>query len=112
MAEKRLRASAKGKFTRQETHLRGLINIQGDKSIVTPAYEKFVDCWNQLEGAHDAFLAVEDIDVETHDDGDKYLEDPSTRYAALVQEYAEFLKRSGESDRALQKEADEGARVL
>ena len=112
MAEKRKRASAKGKFTRQETHLRGLIDIQGDKSIVAPAYQKFVDCWNQLEEAHEEFIAVEDIDVETHDDGEKYLEDLSVRYGTLVQQYAEFLKKSGEIDQAIQKEADEGARAV
>ena len=113
MAEKRKRATAKGKFTRQETHLRGLIDVVADKSIVAPAYEKFVACWNQLEEAHEEFLAVsEDIVVETDDDGDKYLEDLSQRYGTLVKLYAGYLKTSGETDRANQKEADEGARAV
>ena len=84
MAEKRQRATAKGKFTRQETHLRGLINVQADKSIVTPAFEKFVERWNQLEDAHDEFIATEDIDVETHADGDQYLADLSVRSSSRL----------------------------
>ena len=111
MAKKRQRASAKGKFTRQETLLKGLIDVQADKSIVTPAFEKFVERWNQLEDAHDEFIATEDIDVETHADGDQYLADLSVRYGALVQDYATFLKTSGETDLTKQKQIDEGARA-
>jgi multidrug efflux pump subunit AcrA (membrane-fusion protein) len=111
MAEKRKRATAKGRFTRQETHLKGLLDIAGDKVIVTPAYEKFVECWNRLEEAHEDFVDADDIEVETDDDGNKYLDDLNARYGTLVQRYAAYLKTSSEKDRADRKAEDENERA-
>ena len=51
--EKKKRSAAKGKFTRQETHLREMLINKSAKVIVAPQYEKFVDCWNSLEDAQD-----------------------------------------------------------
>ena len=111
--EKRKRSAAKGKFTRQETHLKELIEGFAAKEIVAPQYEKFVQCWNSLEEAHDKYMEVaEDIDIETDDEGLKYLDDPSQRYRALVSKYAEFFKSSEDVDRAEQKRAEEETRAL
>ena len=112
MAEKRNRSNAKGRFTRQETHLTGLLDIEADKVVATPAYEKFVDCWNRLEESHDAFIAAVDIDVENDVDGDKYLDTLNVRYGALVQRYAEYLKTSNEKDRADRRIEDQDARTV
>ena len=60
------------------SHLAELLDIQGDKVIVTPAYEKFLDCWNRLEEAHKEFVDAENIEVETNDDGDKYIDEFGT----------------------------------
>ena len=111
--EKRKRSAAKGKFTRQETHLRELIDNAAAKAIVTPQYEKFVQCWNSLEEAHDNYMEkADDIDIETDDEGLKYLDDPSERYRALVSRYAEFFKSSDVVERADQKKAEEDSRAV
>ena len=110
--EKRKRSSAKGTFTRQETHLTELLDLKSPMVVVTPQYEKFLQCWNNLEEAHESFLAVEDIDAETHDDGDAYLVDPSKRYRTVVNRYAEYLKSSAETDRAEQKQVEESSRAV
>ena len=111
--EKRKRSAAKGKFTRQETHLRELIDNAAAKAIVTPQYEKFVLCWNCLEEAHDNYIEIaEDIDIDTDAEGLKYLDEPSERYRALVAKYAEFLKSSDVVERADQRKAEEDSRAV
>ena len=110
--EKKLRASAKGKFTRQEKHLTELLDdVNSAKVIVTPQFDKFVDCWNKLEDAQDAFIAVTEIDVEVDADGFKYLDDISARYRALVKRYAEFLKKANTSDQEELQKVEESARA-
>ena len=84
MAEKQKRTSAKGRFKRQETHPAELLDIQGDNVIVTPAYEKLLECWNWLEEAHEEFVDAENIEVETNDDSDKYIDELNVRYRNLV----------------------------
>ncbi len=110
--EKRKRAAAKGKFTRQETHLTEMINNKSAKVIVTPQYEKFVECWNSLEDAHDGYMEVADFDIEEDDDGLKYLEDPSKRYRILVNRYSEFLKESDDADRTERKQSENDSRAV
>ena len=56
--EKKKRGLAKGKFTRQEHLLSEMIDSNATKVIVTTQYEKFVECWNTLEVAHDNFMEV------------------------------------------------------
>ena len=110
--EKKLRASAKGKFTRQEKHLTELLDdVNSAKVIVTPQFDKFVDCWNKLEDAQDAFIAVTEINVEEDADGIKYLDDISARYRALVKRYAEFLKKANTSDQEELQKIEESARA-
>ena len=79
-----MRASAKSKFTRQETLLQELLQNGSAKAIVTPQYEKFVEYWQKLEDAQDRFLEVTEIDIDEHADGLKYLDGPSLRYRTLV----------------------------
>ena len=52
--EKKKRGIAKGKFTRQENLLTDMLDRNAAKVIVAPQYEKFVECWNCLEVAHDS----------------------------------------------------------
>ena len=110
-AEKRKRITAKGKFTRQEKLLTELLDNSAPEAIVTPQYEKFVQCWNSLEDAHDSYMEIADFDIEADNEGLKYLEDPSTRYRALVKRYSEFLKTSGDADRDEQKKAVDDVRA-
>ena len=109
--EKKLRASAKGRFTRQEKHLTELLDDNSAKVIVTPQFDKFVDCWDKLEDAQDAFIEVTDIDVEEDADGVKYLDGPSERYRALVKRYAEYLKKANTSDQEELQKTEESARA-
>ena len=62
--EKKKRGIAKGKFTRQENLLTDMLDRNASKVIVAPQYEKFVECWNCLEVAHDSFMEVADLDID------------------------------------------------
>ena len=81
--EKKKRGLAKGKFTRQERLLSEMIDSNAAKVIVTPQYEKFVECWNTLEVAHDNFMEVAEFDIEESPEGVIYMEDPANRYRDL-----------------------------
>ena len=107
-----MRASAKSKFTRQETLLTELLHNRSAKAIVTPQYEKFVEYWQKLEDAQDRFLEVTDIDVEEDADGLKYLDGPSLWYRNLVKDYSEFVRKADEDHQADQKMTEESARAI
>ena len=111
MAEKQNRANAKGRFTRQESTLKDLLDIEADQAVVTPEYKRFADCWNRLNDAHDVFISSVQIDVEAHDDGDKYLDPLNVRYNTLVRRYAEYLKTATQKVRADRKIDDDNARA-
>ena len=81
--EKKKRAIAKSKFTRQESLLTEMLDNKAAKVIVSPQYEKFIECWNSLEGV-------------------KYLEGPGARYRDLIKKYADFLNSSMNEERAIE----------
>ena len=100
--EKKKRGLAKGKFTRQERLLSEMIDSNAAKVIVTPQYEKFVECWNTLEVAHDNFMEVAEFDIEESPEGVIYMEDPANRYRDLVKKYADYLNVSVDAERAVE----------
>ena len=114
MAEKKERTLALRNFTRNLNQLNDLLDESAPPSLVTPQYDKTKKCWERLEDAHDAFINVVDdneMDIETDKDGLAYIDDPTTKYNAMLKSYATYLKTSDETIRTqtTQKAAEERA---
>ena len=62
--EKKKRAVAKSKFTRQESLLTEMLDNKAAKVIVSPQYEKLIECWNGLEEAHDNYIEVAELTLK------------------------------------------------
>ena len=100
--EKKKRAIAKSKFTRQESLLTEMLDNKAAKVIVSPQYEKFIECWNCLEEAHDNYMEVAEFDIKVHPEGVEYLEGPGARFRDLIKKYADFLNSSMNEERAIE----------
>ena len=92
-AAKRQRSTALMNFSRNGKSFNTLITNAAPLSTVQPAYEKVIACWDKLEEAHDAFLAITDIDLETDARGYKYIDEPAVRHDAVLVSYSNFLKK-------------------
>ena len=79
-----------------------MLDSKAAKVIVSPQYEKFVECWNCLEEAHDNYMEVAEFDVEVHPEGMEYLEGLGAQYRDLIKKYADFLNSSMNEERAIE----------
>ena len=105
---KRLRITALSNFTRNLNKLKKFIDSSAGATIVTPQYERVIQCWTKLEDSHDTFLeAATDIDLETHDEWIKYLDEPGERYGEIMVSYSEYLRDQGEKDRTAEVKRSE-----
>ena len=95
MAEKakKKRSSALASFTRNYNSLLSLINVSSPISVITPQYERVMTSWAKLEAVHEEFIDVTDIDIETDDNGLKYLDEPNERKQEGLSRYATYLKQ-------------------
>ena len=110
MDEKKARSAALNKFTRNRKALDDLLNAAAPGSLVNPQFEKFKTCYEILEDAHDAFIAATDIDVETDNNGFKYMDDPSALYNELVTRYSQSLTGFDEQERGQRKQREKDDR--
>ena len=99
-AAKRRRSTALKNFSRNENTFNKLITNSAPSSTVQPAYEKVIACWQILEEAHDAFLEIADIDLETDVGGYRYIDEPAERHDAVLVSYSNFLKKDAEAVRS------------
>ena len=99
-AAKRRRSTALKNFSRNENTFNKLITNSAPSSTVQPAYEKVIACWGILEEAHDAFLEIADIDLETDVGGYRYIDEPAERHDAVLVSYSNFLKKDAEAVRS------------
>ena len=94
----------KGAFTRSLTRLTKLIESEALYKFVEEQFERVRTCYHNLEIAHNAFLMVTDIDIETHADGLLYMTEPDQKYDEAITAFTEFQKRDQEQqaiDRAV-----------
>ena len=109
--EKKQRSSALSKFTRNLNALTNLLDSNSPGLLVNPQFEKLRKCYEDLEDAHDAFIAaVTDIDVETHKDGFGYMNAPSEQYNEVLRRYSEKLNEFQLQERGNQKEREKDVR--
>ena len=106
--EKKERTIALSNFTRNLNSLNTMITNSAQTSIVVEQFNKFKGCWDKLEAAHDAFISVTDIDIETDKDGLSYIDAPNDKFNAAVQYYSDFLKTANDNEQ-LQSRANENA---
>ena len=99
-AAKKRRSTALNQFTRNVNSFNKLIASSAPAVTVNPSYEKVIDSWEKLEEAHDAYLEVTDIDVETDKGGFKYMDEPAERHDAVLVSYSNFLKADSEAVRS------------
>ena len=110
--EKKQRSSALSKFTRNLNALTNLLDSNSPASLVIPQYDKLKLCYEFLEDAHDAFILVTDIDVETDKDGLDYMNNPSNEYNAILKRYSEKLTEFEVQERGLRKEREKDDREV
>ena len=93
---RRRRSTALSNFTRNENSFKKLLDSKAPAPIVKPLYEKVVSAWEALEKAHNEFLEITDIDIETDNVGHRYMDEPVERFDAVMMSYSDFLKREEE----------------
>ena len=82
MAEKRVRTNALSNFTRKYNEFTNLIAKSPPSDLLVKVYTKLDECYEKLETAHDAFIAIaDDIDIDNDVAGVKFMEVPAARYA-------------------------------
>ena len=91
--EQRKRSQAKSKFTRNYNVLDKLISENAPLELVKPQFEKFKNCWESLELAHDTYLELSGVDDVDENNGSKgYLDEPGERHSAILLSYSTYLK--------------------
>ena len=105
-----MRGQALGNLTRSIKKLNEHIGIPSPESIVTPLYEKMMNCWEKLEEAQDSFILVTDIDVATDPDGEAYLTEPETRHSDAMKKYTEYLRSQANNEKTEQKTAEDAVK--
>ena len=108
--EKKQRSSALQKFTRNLNTLTNRLDSNSPGSLVNPQYDKLKVCYENLEDAHDSFIAATDIDVETDKDGFAYMDVPSTQYNEILKRYSEKLPEFEVQERGHRKEREKDIR--
>ena len=108
--EQKQRSIALSAFTRNHNSLKKLIDDEAPKSLVCPQYEKLRKGWEKLEEAHDKFISVTEIDIDTDKNGLSYIDDANSRYDAIVCRYSSYLKTSEEVEFALNQQREKTTR--
>ena len=108
--EKKQRSSALSKFTRNLNSLTNLLDSNAPGTLVIPQFEKFKQCYENLEDAHDTFIAVTEIDIETDKDGFAYMDGPSDQYNVIMKRYSESLTAFEEVERGQRREREKDDR--
>ena len=103
---KRKRILELSNFTRNLNKLIKYIDEGAPGSMVNPQYEKMQDCYEKLEAAHNDYLAVADIDIETDKDGIKYMDGPDKRHEEAVSRYIPYMKTDNQQEEASRRERE------
>ena len=78
--EKKRRSNCLSNFTKSVNNFNKLNQDAAPIDLITTAFQKVQSCYDKLESAQDAFIEVTDIDIDTHADGIKYLDEPASRH--------------------------------
>ena len=106
--EKKKRTSALSGFTRNVNILDGLLDEESPTLLVDPQFEKVKRAWENLELAHDEFIAATNLDIDTDPAGLSYIDAPANRYSEIVKKYSAYLKgQRVVEDQYLQKKAED-----
>ncbi len=89
---KNCRKQAKANYTRASNVLKDLIGLSSSPELVNKQFNKAMDCYDKLEAAHDEFIAITDIDIDTDKDGLAYIEEVGKCHTELISSVATFLK--------------------
>ena len=92
--EKKRRSNCLSNFTKSVNNFNKLNQDAAPIDLITTAYQKVQSCYDKLESAQDAFIEVTDIDIDTHADGIKYLDEPAIRHQNVLAAYSNCLKRT------------------
>ena len=110
LQEKKMRSLALSNFTRSTNKLEEVINDSSPLVIVTPQYNKVMQCWEKLETAHDEFIEKTEIeDIDNDPQGFKYLDAPGARHVEIMKVYSDYLKdgeKKEEENRQQKETAD------
>ena len=99
--EKKIRSQALSNFTRNVNSLISLLDCSAPSVLVSPQFNKMKSCW-------ESFIATTEIDIDTHQDGLAYLDEPGRKLGEVVSRYSEFLKQERESEKVeRQKKVEE-----
>ena len=107
---KQKRTSALKAFTRNENAIKVMFDAGSPSQIVTAQFQKLQGCWDKLEDAQEAY--IESITGAVDDATMNALDEPSTRYQAVVKSYSTFMKTFSEQDRAAELKTREEEETL
>ena len=97
MAEKSKRTAALSTFTRNERTLQAMLDEECPKDMVTPQFEKVQKCWDRLEETHDMYIETIVGEIEVTEQNK--LDEPNTRYQAVLKRYSTFIKAANNVER-------------
>ena len=109
---KRKRVLELSNFTRNLNKLIKYIDEGAPASMVKPQYEKMQDCYEKLETAHNDFLGITDIDIETDRDGIQYLDGPDKRHEDAMTRYIAYVKTDNQQEEATRREREKTNRDI
>ena len=108
--EKKIRSQTLSNFTRNVNSLISLLDCSAPSVLVSPQFNKMKSCWDKLESAQESFIATTEIDIDTHQDGLAYLDEPGRKLGEVVSRYSEFLEQERESEKVeRQKKVEENS---
>ena len=94
--EKKKRSLALSNHTRNVNIFIGLLNDAASSILVTPQFEKVVNCWEKLETARDIFIEKTEIDIDTDKHGLVFMDTPEMKHQQVMSRYASYLKTQAE----------------
>ena len=109
---KRKRSVALSHFTKSVNSFTKLVDISSPCSLVTPAFEKVKSCWETLETAHDNYIEVAEVDIDTDPGGLAFLDEPGERLDEVLVRYSTFLKEDARAEKASEAKKAEDDRLL
>ena len=90
---KNVRTQAKRNFTTKANRFDRMVQEGAPFDIVTSSFQQVESCFLKLEDAHEAFIAITDLDdIETDPEGVDYITDASTRFDDLLSTYSKMKK--------------------
>ena len=101
VAEKIVRSAAKRTLLRCRSALTNLIPRRAENSVLLEVMEALVECFADLEKAHNKYLAATEIDVALDENVEEadYLDQPQQEVTDALFNLGEFMKREEESKR-------------